>query len=132
MAIFVPMEKVSIELFGLILLEPSTFVSDIGLAVFSFALFLNLKRAFPGSEFQKNYGFLFLFMGIATFVSGFGHLFGNYLDNYLLHALGWSCTAIGVYFMQTGSAYDFPKKIRKILGPIFLVQVGISILVYFG
>jgi len=132
LAIFAAMEKVSIELFGLTLLEPSTFVSDVAIAILSLGLYLSLKKLFPTSDFRKNYGYFFLFLTFGTFTGGNAHLFGNYTDHNLFHALGWSFSAISIYYMQRGSAYDFPDKTKKMLYPVFLFQVVVSIMVYFG
>jgi hypothetical protein len=69
---------------------------------------------------------------MGTFVGGNAHLLGNYTDHNLYHALGWSFSAISIYFMQRGSVYDFPEKTKKILNPIFLIQVIVSVAIYFG
>lgn len=126
------MEKVSIELFGLTLLQPNTFISDVGIAFLGFGLFLSLKKLFPSSKIRVYYGFFFLFIGISTFIGGNAHLIEHYTEHYLFHAFGWSVSAVAIYFMQRGSANDYPEKIKKILNPIFLFQMVISVLIYLG
>tara|TARA_B100000508_G_scaffold140936_2_gene144397 strand:- start:2829 stop:3545 length:717 start_codon:yes stop_codon:yes gene_type:complete len=126
------MEKVSIELWGYTLLEPSTYVSDVLLAVFSLGLFMSLKRMFPSSKFQMYYGYFFFFMALSTLTGGHAHLLANYFDHYLFHSLSWAFSALAIYNMQMGSAFDYPEKVKKILSPVFLVQLIISVLIYFG
>ena len=74
----------------------------------------------------------FLFMGISTTTGGCAHLFGYYLPNYLLHSAAWSLSAAGVYALQRGSVYDYPDKIRNILNKVFLLQLVLSVAIYFG
>lgn len=126
------MEKHSIELFGLTLLEPSTYLSDIALTIFSLGLYFALRRSFPTSDYGKKYSFFFLFLSLSTIIGGHAHLFGHYIDNYLFHALAWSFSSTGIYFLQVGSAYDYNKGLRSKLNMVFLIQLVISVGIYFG
>jgi hypothetical protein len=132
LAIFAAMHKVTIELFGLQLLEPSTYLSDLFLATFSFGLFWSLRNLFLTSNIRKVYSGFFLFMGCSTLVGGHAHLLGNYIDHYYFHAISWTFSSIGLFFMQQGSLMDFSEKTKKYLQPLFMAQLAISIGAYFG
>ncbi|MGB0404223.1 MAG: DUF6962 family protein [Salibacteraceae bacterium] len=126
------MEKASIELFGYILMEPVTFLTDLFLTLFSLGLYNALRKSFPVSDYRKHYGKFFLFMAFCTFLGGVAHLLGHYLDHFYIHAVAWSFSAIGIYYMQKGSAYDYSLKVSTNLGYIFLFQVVVSVCCYIG
>lgn len=71
-------------------------------------------------------------MGGSTLVGGHAHLLAHYIDHNFFHVLSWAFSALGLYFMQMGSVYDYSQKVKRILQPVFLAQVVISIAIFFG
>lgn len=124
------MDKISIELFGLILYEPITYISDLLLAGFSIFWFTRLKREGSEANMSQSFSRYFLFMGIAPFISGQAHLFDHYIDHNYFHVLGWSSAALGTYYFQRGCAMDFSIELKKKLNWIFVVLLVASITSY--
>ncbi|UTW62110.1 hypothetical protein KFE98_19200 [bacterium SCSIO 12741] len=125
------MKKVTIELFGLQLQEPSTYLSDIFLCALSLLLFYQLISR-NKSQYTKIFAGFFLFMGLSTLTGGQAHLFSLYIPHNYFHVLAWSFSSVALYFFQVASYYDYSDKVKKILNPIFLAQLVISVGVYFG
>lgn len=123
------MEKVVIELWGLTLYEPETFVSDIYLTIVCFLFWKEIKVT-SSSVYANNYANFFLFLAFGTIVGGIAHLFAFYISHNYFHVLAWSLSAFGLYSIQRASAYDFPIKTKKILNSIFIIQFVLSILTY--
>jgi hypothetical protein len=132
LAIFATMEKVTLDLFGFTLLEPSTYISDMFLTAFSLGLYFSLKKLYPSNRQSILYSRFFLFMGLGTLIGGHAHIFAMYISHYLYHALAWSMASLGLFYLQMGSLYDFDKRFKSILKPLFIAQLVISVAVFFG
>ena len=74
----IPAEKLPFTLFGLCLQEPMALVTNWVIALTALILFFRLGK--PQSDFQKYWKKFYLFFGLSTFFSGFGHVFFHYLD----------------------------------------------------
>ncbi len=125
-------EKISIELMGLVLFEPITYISNILLAGFSLFWYYRLKVLGDDSEMSRSFSRYFLFMGLAPFISGQAHLFDYYIHHNYLHVVGWSFIALGTYYFQRGSAADYSTKLKKRLNLAFIILLITSIVTYFG
>lgn len=124
------MDKVSIELWGMILYEPETFVSDIFLTVVCL-LFRRSMLQTSHSDFSRQFANFFGMMSLGTLMGGISHLLGYYLSHNWIHVAGWIFSSTGLYYFQRGSAFDFPKS-RVWLNKVFLAQLIVSISIYVG
>ena len=125
------MHKLSIELFGLTLYEPATFVSDIYLTIVCL-MFRQAMLKVSLNEHSKLYANFFLFLAFGTIAGGLSHLFGHYISHNYGHVLAWVFSSMGVYFFQRGSAFDYGDKLKGLLNKVFLIQLIVTIGIYFG
>lgn len=99
----------SIELWGVILQEPTTTISDIFLAGFCFYWFLKVKNRFPedrAAKFQRRY---YIFLALGTLAGGIlGHGF-NYRTLDGMKLPGWALSMVAVQWM----AYSVLEDLRK-------------------
>lgn len=132
------MKADEIELLGIVFLEPIVSLSDIitGLISLMFAYFLWRKK-YPHKSMQL-FVFYFLFTGMATVCAGIiGHGLLYYL-NPDWKIVGWSLSAIGLFFFELASFEYFKKEISpklfmnlKIIIILQLVFFFISLIVPF-
>jgi hypothetical protein len=76
----IPAEKLPFEFMGLCLQEPMALVTNMVIAIICLVIYSKMKLA--ETNFQKNWKMFFLFFGISTFFSGFGHMFFYYTGVY--------------------------------------------------
>jgi len=76
----IPAERLPFSVFGLCLQEPMALVTNWIIAITAFILYFRLS--IPKSEFERNWRKFYLFFGMSTFLSGFGHVLFNYFDVY--------------------------------------------------
>lgn len=126
------MEKISVTIMGLVLMEPVTYLSDLILTSFSLFWFYRLRKTAPKGRIKELYARFFLFMALATLTGGHSHLLGHYINHNYYHVIGWCFAAFATYYFQRGSAYDYTELIRKRLDKVFLLLLVIAICTYFG
>ena len=73
-----------IEIFGLILHEPVTALTDVLVAIICFVAYLKIKALPQRSEVKSLFQYYFLTMSIATFLGGvIGHALMHYVPFYM-------------------------------------------------
>jgi len=111
------MEESSIHLFGLELLSPGSFITDILITIVTYTFYNKLKN----NKDNEYYGYFFLFMGLGSFIGAFGHLLYNYTDK-PLQIFGWLFTALSIYFIQLAALKEIEsERFKKNL------KIGINI-----
>ena len=120
-----------IEVGGMRLYEPETFISDIYLTIVCYFFWREIKRS-SNTDYGNYYANFFIFLAMGSVVGGVAHLFAHYIPNNYLHVLAWSLSALGLYYVEVASAFDYPKKVKKVLNSIFLIQYIVSVGVFVG
>ena len=111
-------EKIKIEVFDLILLEPNAMLGD--LLIFILAIYYARKvKVFQNqTPFFSYWRMFFLTFGITFLIGGFTHLFYYYLGHnskYIIWYLGF----LNAYFIEMAMTSVFPdQKIRNMLTKI--------------
>jgi Family of unknown function (DUF6962) len=93
------MGTTNIELWGLTVTEPFTWLTNWSVAAFSFYFGHMLFHAKAGDRQAKYWSMFFVFMGIASTTGGTAHGFINYVGNNF-HYLAWIFTGIAVFGAQ--------------------------------
>ena len=104
------MDTTHIELFGIIITEPFTWLTNWTIAAFSFYFGHMLFHAKSGDKQAKYWSMFFVFMGIASMTGGTAHGFINYVGNNF-HLAAWIFTGIAVFGAQL-SALEIVKDAR--------------------
>ena len=74
----IPAEKLPFEFMGLCLQEPMALVTNWLVASVAFIIYFRFTST--ETPFQKHWKLFYLFIGLSTFFSGFGHVFFQYTD----------------------------------------------------
>ncbi|WP_375579151.1 hypothetical protein ABWH96_19425 [Marivirga tractuosa] len=119
-------EHTYIELMGLELADPLTFISDILMAVFcaffGHRLFHDLK-----SKYAKLSAYFFLFLGVSAFLGGTSHLLDLYLGK-TPHLIAWTLQGVSILFFQLASLRLLPSaKVKFFLRALIFSFFGIFI-----
>jgi len=93
------METTQIELFGLTVTEPFTWLTNWSVAAFSFFFGHMLFHSKTGDKQAKYWSMFFVFMGIASMTGGTAHGFINYVGNNF-HYAAWIFTGVAVFGAQ--------------------------------
>ena len=104
------MDTTHIELFGITITEPCTWLTNWAVAGFSFYFGHMLFHAKSGDKQAKYWSMFFVFMGIASMTGGTAHGFINYVGNNF-HLAAWIFTGIAVFGAQL-SALEIIKDAR--------------------
>jgi hypothetical protein len=104
------MDTTHIELFGITITEPFTWLTNWTIAAFSFYFGHMLFHAKSGDKQAKYWSMFFVFMGIASVTGGTAHGFINYVGNNF-HLAAWIFTGIAVFGAQL-SALEIVKDAR--------------------
>ena len=104
------MEKAIVEIWGITLSEPLTFLSDTVLAVFAFVFYFRLKEQGNINTSDIRFNRFFLFLSISTFFGGLAHLTGMYFSHNYMHVFAWSIMAIAMYNYEAAMASQLSKK----------------------
>lgn len=114
-----------INLWGLVILEPGTIISDILMGLACIFFFFRLLAL---DEIKKNRFFprFFLFLGFSSFVAALAHGLFNYFGVYL-HSLSWILSGLAIYFLQLGTAILFENEHFK---QRFLLFIKMQFLIY--
>ena len=93
------MDTTHIELFGITITEPFTWLTNWSVAAFSFYFGHMLFHTKNGDKQTKYWSMFFAFMGIASMTGGTAHGFINYVGNNF-HYAAWIFTGIAVFGSQ--------------------------------
>ena len=104
------METTQIELLGLTVMEPFTWLTNWSVAAFSFYFGHMLFHSKSGDKQAKYWSVFFVFMGIASITGGTAHGFINYVGNNF-HYAAWIFTGIAVFSAQL-AALEVVKEAR--------------------
>ena len=104
------METTQIELLGLTVTEPFTWLTNWSVAAFSFYFGHMLFHSKSGDKQAKYWSVFFVFMGIASMTGGTAHGFINYVGN-SFHYAAWIFTGIAVFGAQL-AALEVVKEAR--------------------
>ncbi|RLD22756.1 MAG: hypothetical protein DRI71_07095 [Bacteroidetes bacterium] len=96
------METTQIELFGLTVTEPFTWLTNWTVAAFSYYFGHMLFHSKTGDKQAKYWSIFFVFMGIASTTGGTAHGFVNYVGSNF-HYAAWIFTGIAVFAAQMAS-----------------------------
>jgi hypothetical protein len=127
------MDRAIIHLFGLQLVDPSTFFTDMILAVFSLIFYFRLKKIPILHPAHKFWCLFFLYMSISTFIAGFGHLLSIYAGKTIL-VVSWLFSGIAIYNLElTSINIIIPSSLKKGLQLFIIFQLLLCIiaLLYF-
>jgi hypothetical protein len=117
------MEKISVNLFGMILLEPMTFFTDVLIAICCFIFYFKLNNIELQEFDNKYYKRFFNVFGISTLVGGFAHFFYNYFG-LSLHLISWILSGLSIYYIEMCSiSFINSHKLRKILNLLIYIQL---------
>lgn len=125
-----PVEYTSIHIFGILLEEPMTTLTDLltaSVCYFSFFMLHKLNNKDKASIFLKYY---FLFMGLGTTCAAFLSHGLLYWSGYNWKTLGWTLTAIGIFCLQN-SALAFYQKEKKTSSLAWLKYIFIAQFIIF-
>ncbi len=93
------METTQIELLGITITEPFTWLTNWTIAAFSFYFGHMLFHAIGAGKQAKYWSLFFAFMGVASMTGGTAHGFINYVGIYF-HYAAWIFTGIAVFWSQ--------------------------------
>ncbi|PLX09551.1 MAG: hypothetical protein C0596_03210 [Marinilabiliales bacterium] len=114
-----------LSLFGIVIKEPGTIISDLIMGTFCIVLFAKLliRKEFHN---QKYFSQFFLFLGFSSIVAAFAHGLFHYFGIYL-HKVSWILSGFALYFLQLGSSSMFnnPKFKSK-----FIIYIKFQLLTY--
>jgi hypothetical protein len=101
-------------LFGLDLTDPTDFIYDVILGILALYYCYKISKFSQPNEFFSNWKNFYLYFGLATLLSAFGHLFYNYF-HYLGKVPGWIVIPISTYWIGRAilSAHQNKNVIKK-------------------
>ncbi len=97
-----------INLWGLIIREPGTIISDFIMGFFCIVFCVKLLTNRDLKE-QKYFAQFFLFLGLSSFVAAFAHGLYYYFGIYL-HKISWLLAGFATYFLELGSTLLFQNE----------------------
>ncbi|MEN8121671.1 MAG: hypothetical protein ABFS35_15070 [Bacteroidota bacterium] len=108
----------TMHIFGLELMEPGNFITDIFMAVATYAFYLKLKN----DKSNNHFSYFFLFMALSSFIGGFGHLLYGYLGK-PFQVFGWIFSALSIYFIELAALKELrSESLRKRLNVVINLQ----------
>jgi hypothetical protein len=111
--------QTSIELFGLVLHEPVTALTDVLVSVICLVAYLKLNALPQRSQVQGLFKYYFLSMSMATFLGGvFGHAFIHYLPFYM-KLPGWITSMLSIALLERAVIQYSRKWIDPKIGAFF-------------
>ncbi len=125
------MIKTSIELFGILILEPVTLITDVFTACVSLILFFKLNRETVKSSAKRLWILFFFLFGFSTLISGFAHGMYNYLGHISL-TIGWAMGVFSVFFIENATFIGIDSKKYQNAFRIFsIIQLSVTILLIY-
>ncbi len=109
----------SIELFGLVLHEPVTALTDVLVAIICYIAFRKLNALPQRSQVQTLFKYYFLTMSLATFLGGvIGHALMHYVPFYM-KIPGWITSMLSVALLERAVIHYSRKWIDPKIGAFF-------------
>lgn len=122
------MDESTMHLFGLELMEPGSFITDILMTVATLTFYNKLKY----DKSNTWYSYFFLFMGLASFFGAFGHLLYNYTGK-PLQIFGWIFSALSIYFIEMAALKEIKtESLRKKLNLAINLQFILFLITVFS
>ena len=121
------MDTTQIEVLGLTITEPLTWLTNWSVAGFSFYFGHMLFHFNSGDKQAKYWSVFFAFIGIASMTGGTAHGFINYVGNNF-HYAAWIFTGIAVFAAQL-SALEVIKKTRIYTPLKWLVIIELLVMI---
>lgn len=101
-----------ITLFGTLIQEPTTVLTDWLITFFAWSFAVRLNR--HNKRLARLYAFFFIFMGLSTFAGGIAHAF-NYELGRSFHRLPWLLNAVAIWlFMLSSNAYFGERGVYRV------------------
>lgn len=118
-------------LFGLDFTDPTDFIYDVILGVLALYYSYRISKFSQSNIFFSNWKNFYLYFGLATLLSAFGHLFYNYF-HYVGKIPGWTVIPVSTYWIGRAvlSAHK-SKKVIKIANILLLVKLFTTYLICF-
>ena len=111
-------EKTSIELYGILIQEPVTALTDLIVSVVCFYAFVKLKPTYSGANLLRYY---FLLMALTTVYGGIiGHAFIHHLS-FAWKLPGWLLSMVSVALLERTSIKRAQPLLSKNIGRFFSV-----------
>lgn len=125
MKIGVDLDRNDFALFGLDLTDPTDFVYDIIMGFISLYFAYKLRGFQGDNKFSLAWFRFFLFFGLATFFSAFGHLFYNYYQ-YFGKLIGWLLVPLAIYWIEMAMLQaHWSKKVIKKGETLYGMKLGL-------
>ncbi|MCI5057460.1 MAG: hypothetical protein MRY83_15195, partial [Flavobacteriales bacterium] len=116
------MDVVEVKWFGLDLLEPMTWITDVLVAIFCL-YFGNRLYKKSKKKIATYWSLFFWVMALSTFIAGFAHAFLNYLGE-TAHLVARSLSVVGLFFAEMASFLIIPqRRIRNILMGVSIIKM---------
>ncbi|MDD4150810.1 MAG: hypothetical protein PHE33_12365 [Bacteroidales bacterium] len=119
-----------LNLWGIVIREPGTIISDFIMGFFCILFFVKLLIN-RDLKHQKYFSHFFLFLGASSFIAALAH--GLYLySGVYLHKISWILSGFATYFLELGSSTLFENEKFKSRFVVFIkIQLAIYILFLF-
>lgn len=101
-------EKIQFVLFGLDLVEPMAFVTDVIMGSISIYFGVKVSRMNTAHPFYQYWMWFFLIFGIGSIAGGFGHVLYNYWGT-PGKLLSWLSGPLAVYCLEQGMISVYPN-----------------------
>lgn len=122
----------NIEIFGILINEPGTLVSDIIMGFASLFFYFKLIAKARNKQ-QKFLSYFFLFLSISSIIAAFAHGF-FYIFGKFFHILSWSCAGLAIFYILSGSSSMINnsnlKRIYKIFNMSHLILLMLILIIY--
>jgi len=119
-------QHTSIELFGLQLMDPLTFVTDVMMSVVAFYCGHKIFYAHQ-LKYAKYVGVFFLFLGASSFIGGSSHLLEHYFGK-VPHLVAWTVQGISILFVELASIRVIKQaKLKNLLRMFVYAFFGVFI-----
>jgi hypothetical protein len=125
-------EKIHITLFGLDILEPNVFLSDLFMCIISLYCGWRLLKSQSRSSFKQWWIRFFFLFGISTLAGGFGHALYHYFGN-SGKLFTWITGIFSIYFIERAMTEACPTiAFKRKLKLFSLVKLLIIFIVFFS
>jgi len=120
----------SVEVFGLVIQEPVTALTDVLVAVICFVAYRKLNALQVRNEVQKLFKYYFLSMAIATFLGGvIGHALLHYVP-FFMKLPGWVTSMLSVALLERAVIQYSRKLVAPKIGAFFSKLNIVELLVF--
>lgn len=122
-------EKISMDVFGLNLLEPMAFVTNYCIVIACYLFYQKLNSTDENDKSIYYWRFFFLSMSIAAGLGGLAHLLHNYLP-FQFRLTAWAFTGISIAAAEMGAAHHpiISDKFRSFLLKFSVARLFIYLL----